>query len=249
MCAEDDGCARRAKFQDGGADDFQIDWVESGERFVKNEQLGPGDDGGDELDLLRHALGERLDFLVGPLGEPHFGEPLPNLPGGVRALHALECGVIGKDAADGHLLVEAALFGQVADAVVSRARAALAEHFHLAGVRVEDVQDGADGRGLAGAVGADEAVGAAGWDFERELVDRRVLAEGLGDVGQPDGGALWFGWERRGHRPAISWRLGMVGKAKGGKLHVGRHLCHPVRTRGGDQRLPLSTCGRPVNLK
>ena len=197
--AEDDGGAGGAEFEDSGADDLEVDGVEAGERLVEDEQLGPGDDGGDELDFLRHAFGERLDFLIGPLAQAHFRQPPLNLAGGVGAGHALERGVVGEHAADGHLLVEAALLGEVADAVVRGAGAALAEHFHRAGVGVEDVENGADGGGLAGAVGADEAVGATGGDGEREAADGGVRAEGLGDVGEPDRGGRRGGEDGRRH--------------------------------------------------
>ena len=62
--------------EDRLAQHLGIDRVEAAERLVEQHQLRPGDDGGDELHLLRHALGQRLDLLVGPRGQAHAFEPV-----------------------------------------------------------------------------------------------------------------------------------------------------------------------------
>ena len=56
-----------AQLEDGVAQRVGVDRVEAGERLVEDEQLAAcDDDRRDELHLLRHALRERLDLLVGP---------------------------------------------------------------------------------------------------------------------------------------------------------------------------------------
>ena len=97
---------------------------------------------------------------------------------------ALQLPVVAEQAAHGHLLIEAALLGQVADAIAGGRGVAGAEDFDLPLVRQQDVHDHPERRRLAGAVGADESVDRAFGDGEREAVDGGDAAEALGDVGQ-----------------------------------------------------------------
>ena len=71
---------------------------------------------------------------------------------------ALERAVVAEQPPDGHPLVQPALLGQVADAVVGGPRAALAQDLDLAAVGQQDVHDHPQRRRLARPVGADEAV-------------------------------------------------------------------------------------------
>src|SRR5581483_980281 len=59
MGREDDGGPAFAQIQYGFAEHLGVDRVQAAERLVEDDQLRPGDDGGDELDLLRHALRQR----------------------------------------------------------------------------------------------------------------------------------------------------------------------------------------------
>jgi hypothetical protein len=54
-----------------------------------------------------------------------------------------------------------------------------AEQAGLPGVGAQQAEQDADGRGLPGAVGAEEAVDLAGVDGQVETVERSCLAEGL----------------------------------------------------------------------
>ena len=90
-------------------------------------------------------------------------------------------------AADRHLLVEAALLGQVADAVVRRDRTAVAENVDRAAVRQQDVHDHPQRRRLARAVGSDEAVDHAFGHLQRQRIDGHRLAEALADRVESDG--------------------------------------------------------------
>ena len=87
---------------------------------------------------------------------------------------------------DLHLAIEAALLGQVADAVLRLERRRVPEHAQLARVRHQDRHDHADRRRLAGAVRPDEAVQRAARDREIEPVDGRQAAERLRDAAQID---------------------------------------------------------------
>ncbi len=99
---------------------------------------------------------------------------------------------------DLHLLVEAALFGQIADAVEVLAVEGLAEELHVAGVGHGDADHHADGGGLAGAVGAEEAEHAAGLDLEGEIFDGDFGVVGFADLLEFDDG---HGFSNNGVRP------------------------------------------------
>ena len=60
--------------------------IESAERLVEQHEFRPGHHGSDELHLLRHALGEGRDLLVGPRRQVHALQPLGN--GGLAVPHA-----------------------------------------------------------------------------------------------------------------------------------------------------------------
>jgi hypothetical protein len=66
---EEDRRSGSDKLKDDVADDFGVERVKSAEWFVEKQQLGAGDDCGDELDFLAHSLGEAFDFPVGAIGE------------------------------------------------------------------------------------------------------------------------------------------------------------------------------------
>ena len=68
---DDRACRPRCSVEDGVAEHLGVDRIEAGERLVEDDQLGLGDHRGDELHLLRHALGQRLDGLVGPVAQAH----------------------------------------------------------------------------------------------------------------------------------------------------------------------------------
>ena len=78
------------------------------------------ENGGNELHLLRHALGESLGRSGLPLRQVEAGEPFvePLLRRG--AVRVLEAGKVQKHLVDLHLAIEPALFGEVADAILVR---------------------------------------------------------------------------------------------------------------------------------
>ena len=110
-----------------------------------------------------------FDLLRLPVSEPESSEPVVDRGARRPPGQPLQRGVVEEQPLDGHLLVEAPLFRQVADAVIGRARPAFAEDFDRASVREDDVQDHPDGRRLAGTVRADEAVDRSGRNDEIEM--------------------------------------------------------------------------------
>jgi hypothetical protein len=86
-----------------------------------------------------------------------------------------------------HAGVEPALLGHVADAVARARRGRLAEDLDGAGIGSQDVHDHAQRGGLAGAVGAKQAKGAAARHRERQVLDGEVPGIGLAHAGKTDG--------------------------------------------------------------
>ena len=136
------------------------------------------DAGGQVLGLLalglreREALAERTPAAL----ERRAGEPVE--PG-------VELDVLAQREA----LVQAHLLAHVADPVAHAARVADDVHavdLDRARRRPDEADQHADGRALAGAVGAEEGEDRARRHFDREVVDRGEGAEALGEPARPD---------------------------------------------------------------
>ena len=76
-----------------------------------------------------------------------------------------------------------------ASAAARSPRQVVAEHAHRAGGRLGEAEQQADQRGLAGAVGAEEAEGDAARHLEVDVVERGPLAEALAESAGLDGEA------------------------------------------------------------
>ena len=76
--------------------------------------------GGNELHLLRHALGESLGGAVLPLREVEAREPFIEPLLCFRGVGILEAGEIQKHVLDLDIAVQPALFGEIADAILVR---------------------------------------------------------------------------------------------------------------------------------
>ena len=136
----------------------------------------------DELHLLGHALRELLDALVPPVLNPEAGEPLLQPRGRLAAREPLEAGEEEGLLAHLHLLVEAALLGQVADAADIFGGDVAPVEEDAAAVGGRDAVDDADERRLAGAVGAQQAVDRTFGDGERDVVQSRMFGKPFRDV-------------------------------------------------------------------
>src|SRR6185295_2045538 len=79
-------------------------------------------------------------------------------------------------------LIKPALFRQIADAVLQRSSHRLAEQLDAAGIGHGDIHDHPDGRGLTGAVWADQSKDASGADLQAEIRDCGEVTITLGDV-------------------------------------------------------------------
>src|ERR1700689_4235020 len=64
VSGEEDGAALFAKVDEGVHEKDGVDRIEAAEWLVHDDELGPVEEGGDELDLLLHAFGELFGLLV-----------------------------------------------------------------------------------------------------------------------------------------------------------------------------------------
>src|SRR5262249_516319 len=158
------------------------------EGLVEDQQVRIVHDRGDELDFLLHPLGKGFDLLVEPGPQLHLVEPALDPFLRRRAIDFLDRGEEVEVVDDLHPAVEAALLGQVPDAVLEPAVHRLTEDPDLPRVGSGDVHDHADRGRLAGAVRAEQPEHHAVRDGEGEIVDSLESAEGLRDVLELDGG-------------------------------------------------------------
>ena len=110
---------------------------------------------------------------------------------GVEAVQLAEEDQLVEDL---HLLVEAALLGQIADPLQALALKGLVEEADAAGVGHGDAHHHADGAGFACAVRAQQAEHLAGFDGEAQVVDGNLVLVGLGHSREFDN---WHGFSRR----------------------------------------------------
>jgi hypothetical protein len=89
---------------------------------------------------------------------------------------------VNEAALQGDVLVEAAVFGHIADALFRVLGHGAAEDGDGAAVGFKDVEEHTDSGGLAGAVGTQEAEDLAGADLEGDIFDGLGFAEAFGDV-------------------------------------------------------------------
>jgi hypothetical protein len=188
---EEDGFALGAEVDEGVLQEGGVDGIEAGEGLVHDDEVGLVEEGGDELDLLLHALGEVFGALVDGLSDLEAVAPDVGALAGGGGVEAVKLAEEDELVHDLHLLVKAALFGEVADALEAVAAKGLAEELDGAGVRHGDADHHADGGGLTGAVGAEEAEHGSGLDGEAHVVDGDFSVVDLADVMQLDD---WHGF-------------------------------------------------------
>src|SRR5882757_5795231 len=142
--AEEDGLALLAEVDEGVHQEGGVDGIEAAEGLVHDDEVGLVEERGDELDLLLHAFGEFLGFFGDGLGDLHALAPGVGALAGGGGVKAVEFAEEDELVHDLHLLVEAALFREVADTFENLAPKRLAEEVDGAGVRHGDADHHAD---------------------------------------------------------------------------------------------------------
>ena len=174
--------ARLAAVRHQPPDAGHVDRVQAGEGLVPHQQLGRAHQGAHQLDLLLVALAQGLQLAVPVFGDAQLLQPV--LGGGdrVAAAQSLELAQVGQHLDDLAAAVQPALLGQVADPVQVGPLHRVAEDRHVTRVGPVDVQQHADQRGLAGAVGAEQPEDLAGVHLQAHVAHRAHIAEGLADL-------------------------------------------------------------------
>ena len=161
--------------------------VEAVHGLVEDQQLGVPEEAGGDAEALAHAHGVLRHLVVGPMEDADALERRVDAALGRRLTRR------GEDLqvlATGQVAVEAGLVHDGPDPgqrPVTVAGDGVAEEGHRAGVGVGQAQQHPDQRGLAGAVRAEVAEGAAPGDEELDVVDGDVVAEPLGQPVGLDG--------------------------------------------------------------
>jgi hypothetical protein len=91
-----------------------------------------------------------------------------------------------QDRADLFARVETALLRQVAEPIAILRAERMTENLDSPAVRLDDVQNRANQRGLAGAVGTEQSEDLALMDFDRHVVERDDLIEPLAHADDAD---------------------------------------------------------------
>ena len=190
MGREEDRLAARLLLEDDLLQHVLVDRVEAAEGFVQDQQLRIVEHRGDELHFLLHPLRQRLHLLGRPFAEAEPLQPFLGAGAGQGSPDAADLAEEDELVEDLHLLVDAALLGQVADPAAAVEVGWAAEELHGAAVGQQDAHHHADRGRLARAVGAQQAVDRAGLDLQVEVVDRGVGAERLADAGEAYNGSV-----------------------------------------------------------
>ena len=186
VAGEEHGAAGSLRLGDRLLEDHLHERVEPGGRLVEEQQVDVGDERGDQGDLLPVALGVGARLLRRVEVEA-FAQLVAARVVDVAAQPGEEVDRL----AAGHRRPQLDVAGHVGQALVQLDRVAprvATEHPHGAPVGAQQSEEDAHGRGLAGAVWAEEAVDLAVVDLEVEAVEGVHGAEGLDQaLGGDDG--------------------------------------------------------------
>ena len=158
--------------------------VEAVDRLVEDQQLGVAEQAAGDAEALAHAERVGADLVVGPAAEADALERGVDAP--VGALVARR-GVHVQVLAAGEMAVEARLLDDRADARQRLRAVVLAEQADRAAGGLREPEQQPDQRRLAGAVGAQEAEGAAARHLEVDVLEGGAIAEALPEALGVDG--------------------------------------------------------------
>jgi len=170
MGAHDHSRATIAHGIDQLADDGRVDGVQAREGLINDHQLRLVHGSRHELHLLPHPAAEGLHLE--PAGFPQVDllqVALRALPGGGQA-QTLELAQVEQQIPYLHVTIETALLRQVANTALGILPEGPSEHDDRATVGLDQVQDHADRRRLAGTVGAQEPKDLTVLDRKRDVL-------------------------------------------------------------------------------
>ena len=226
--AQEDGAALFLGLADDRVELLLDERVEAACRLIEEQQVGPVLEGDDQPDLLLVALGQ-LPELARRVDLEALDQLL--LVGTVDA--AAQVGEVVERLTAGQLVVQRELARQVAQAAVDGDRIlgrVDAEDRRPAAGRTDVVEQRPDHRGLAGAVGPEEAKRLALADFEVDVDDPAVLAVVLGQLLGLDDGCHWISFRAQVVRVMRTIPGGSIPRPGAKSLRARRALARePIR--------------------
>ena len=168
---DDDRCVLAVVADDRAQDVVARRGVHTADGLVKEIELGVAAHRQDELRLLAHALGERLDLLRAVKAEVH-----QHRFGHAAAEVRIKVAVVVERLRDRHPAGQRVSVGQVRDDGLRCAAGGLACNQNFARRRRQKAVGELDERRLAAAVGAEQAHDAPGFDREIDAVEHRFGA-------------------------------------------------------------------------
>ena len=160
-------------------------WVDRHRGLVKEDELGLVRDAAGNVEATRQAARELAGAKLGKVAQAHKVDGLVHQRAAAFAVVDVETAEIVDILAHGEFVEHCHLLRHHTDAaleVVAGGRHGLAEQLDGALVVGEQLQDAVDGRGLARAVGAQQAKDLAGGDAEVKVVKRDKVVVALDEV-------------------------------------------------------------------
>ena len=183
----------------------RIHRIEAGERLVHDDNARVVEQRGNELDLLLHALGKLLGFLRQSIGDLHALGPFDGPLARLFSREPVQLAEEDQLLQNLHFFVEAALLGQVANALQALALERLAEKPDPAGVGKRDAHHHANGTGFARSVRPQQAKHLARVDRQTQVADGNLVLVGLGHSCEFNN---WHGYPRRTCSGFGAWSTG-----------------------------------------
>lgn len=160
-------------------------WVDRHRGLVKEDELGLVRDAAGDVEATRQAARELAGAELGKVAQPDKVDRLVHQRAAVLAVVDVEAAEIVDVLAHRELVKHRHLLRHHADAaleVVAGGRHGLAEQLNGAFVVGKQLQNAVDGRGLARAVGAQQAKDLAGGDAQVKVVERNKVVIALDEV-------------------------------------------------------------------
>ena len=202
MAAEQQGRPTVHPFEEDVLEHVDGERVEPGERLVQHQELRVVGQGQCQLHPLLVAARQVLHRGGGAVGQPHPLEPPIGRGLGLASLEPRQSGEVHDVVAHPHLGVEAALGRHVPHPMANLLGDRAAVPGDGTPVDADEAEDGAHGRGLPRAVGAEEADELPPADGEADAVEGAECAVALlevGDVEHPSSPTARFGPLRSAH--------------------------------------------------